>query len=231
MDHFSFGEFCDIIGNVWQWTETPISGFTGFEIHPWYDDFSTPTFDTQHNLIKGGSWISTGNEATRDSRYAFRRHFFQHAGFRYVSSEQEIEEPQEMYETDNAVAQYCDAHYGPDKFGVRNFPVQLVQICLAEMGERPKRRALDLGCAVGRASFELARDFDFVSGIDFSARFIRIAYQLQEKGVIHYQLPEEGDIVSFHEKHLSEFDLTGTGSMPDQGNHFVTTCDQVAGHG
>ncbi|MEK6247993.1 MAG: 5-histidylcysteine sulfoxide synthase, partial [Planctomycetales bacterium] len=85
VNHFSFGDFFDLIGNVWQWTETPISGFTGFEVHPWYDDFSTPTFDTQHNLIKGGSWISTGNEATRDARYAFRRHFFQHAGFRYVA--------------------------------------------------------------------------------------------------------------------------------------------------
>ncbi len=211
VNRFAFGDFYDIIGNVWQWTETPISGFTGFEVHPWYDDFSTPTFDTQHNLIKGGSWISTGNEATRDSRYAFRRHFFQHAGFRYVAAEQAIEEPEAMYETDDAVAQYCDAHFGPEKFGISNFPVQLVQISVTAMGHRPKRRALDLGCAVGRASFELAKHFDFVSGIDFSARFIRIAHQLQQKGVIHYQLPEEGEIVSFHEKHLAEFGLDGLG--------------------
>ena len=86
IDRFRSGEFFDVIGNVWQWTETPIYPFHGFEIHPWYDDFSTPTFDTRHNLIKGGSWISTGNEATRAARYAFRRHFFQHAGFRYVES-------------------------------------------------------------------------------------------------------------------------------------------------
>jgi 5-histidylcysteine sulfoxide synthase/putative 4-mercaptohistidine N1-methyltranferase len=211
VNRFRQGEFCDLIGNVWQWTETPITGFTGFEIHPWYDDFSTPTFDTQHNLIKGGSWISTGNEATRDSRYAFRRHFFQHAGFRYVLSEQPVEEPEAMYETDQAVAQYCDAHFGPDKFGVKNFPAELARIGIAALGERPKRRALDLGCAVGRASFELARHFDFVSGIDFSARFIRIAHQLQEKGVIHYQLPEEGEIVSYHEKRLSDFGLQGFG--------------------
>jgi len=209
---FRFGDFYDVVGNVWQWTETPITGFDGFEVHPWYDDFSTPTFDTQHNLIKGGSWISTGNEATRDSRYAFRRHFFQHAGFRYVSAEQAVEEPEAMYETDTAVAQYCDAHFGPDKFGVPNFPKALAQLCVTALGDRPKTRALDLGCAVGRASFELARHFDFVSGIDFSARFIRIAYQLQEKGVIHYQLPEEGEIVSFHEKRLDEFGLAGLGS-------------------
>ncbi|WP_029909955.1 5-histidylcysteine sulfoxide synthase [Pelobacter seleniigenes] len=209
VNRFPFGDFFDLIGNVWQWTETPISGFTGFEVHPWYDDFSTPTFDTQHNLIKGGSWISTGNEATRDSRYAFRRHFFQHAGFRYVAAEQELETIEAMYETDDSVAQYCDAHFGPDKFSVPNFPAQLVKISLQAMADRPKQRALDLGCAVGRASFELAKHFDFVTGIDFSARFIRIAHQLQEKGVTHYQLPEEGEIVSFHEVRLSDLGLAG----------------------
>jgi len=211
VNRFACGDFYDVIGNVWQWTETPISGFEGFEVHPFYDDFSTPTFDTQHNLIKGGSWISTGNEATRDSRYAFRRHFFQHAGLRYVRSKQQVVQVQAMYETDDSVAQYCDAHYGPDKFGVANFPKTMVEICLEALGERPKRCALDLGCAVGRSSFELARHFEQVTGIDFSARFIRIGHQLQEKGVIHYQLPEEGEIVSFHEKSLAEFGLEGLG--------------------
>ena len=38
VDQFRFGEFFDLIGNVWQWTETPISGFDGFEVHPFYDD-------------------------------------------------------------------------------------------------------------------------------------------------------------------------------------------------
>ncbi len=207
VNRFRFGEFYDIIGNVWQWTETPIRGFVGFEIHPYYDDFSTPTFDTRHNLIKGGSWISTGNEATRDSRYAFRRHFFQHAGFRYVESEQPLEVPEAMYESDSAVSQYCEAHYGQPYFGVENFPVTCARICLALMQDRPRRRALDLGCAVGRATFELAREFDLVSGLDFSARFIRIALQLQEKGVIHYQLVEEGEIASYHERRLADLGL------------------------
>ena len=210
VNRFRFGDFYDIIGNVWQWTETPITGFDGFKVHPYYDDFSTPTFDTQHNLIKGGSWISTGNEATRDSRYAFRRHFFQHAGFRYVESEQPVELPQAMYETDALVSQYCEAHYGSSYFGVENFPVHMARLALAAMGGRPKKRALDLGCAVGRATFELAREFEFVNGLDFSARFIRIAFQMQEKGIIHYELTEEGEIVSFHEKRLADFDLQAT---------------------
>lgn len=210
VDRFAFGQFFDIIGNVWQWTETPITGFEGFEVHPWYDDFSTPTFDTQHNLIKGGSWISTGNEATRDARYAFRRHFFQHAGFRYVESDQPLETAEAMYEGDSAVSQYCEAHYGRTFFEVANFPAACAKICLEFLEGKKKDRALDLGCSVGRASFELAKEFSFVNGLDFSARFIRIAYQMQEKGVIRYELPEEGEIVSYHEKRLVDIGLADT---------------------
>lgn len=209
VDHFRFGRFYDIIGNVWQWTETPITGFDGFAVHPWYDDFSTPTFDTQHNLIKGGSWISTGNEATKDSRYAFRIHFFQHAGFRYVEATQPLEKAEAMYESDAAVSQYCEAHYGDVFFDVANFPAECARICLEHMAGKTKKRALDLGCSVGRASFELARQFEFVTGLDFSARFIRIAHQMQEKGAIRYELVEEGEIVSYHERRLQDMNLAG----------------------
>jgi len=209
VNRFPFGEFFDIIGNVWQWTETPITGFDGFQVHPCYDDFSTPTFDTQHNLIKGGSWISTGNEATRDCRYAFRRHFFQHAGLRYVRSEQPLALPEAMYETDSAILQYCEAHYGKTYFKVSNFSAQCATICFQATQGRPRCKALDLGCAVGRATFELAKEFEQVTGIDFSARFLRVAQQLKEKGKMCYELVEEGDVVSYHEARLSEVGLDG----------------------
>jgi len=52
---FRHGQWFDVVGNVWQWTETPMYPFAGFEVHPLYDDFTTPTFDNRHNLIKGGS--------------------------------------------------------------------------------------------------------------------------------------------------------------------------------
>ncbi len=84
VDTYKHGELYDVVGNVWQWTQTQMDAFEGFVTHPWYDDFSEPTFDGKHNLMKGGSWISTGNEIVSSSRYAFRRHFIQHAGFRYV---------------------------------------------------------------------------------------------------------------------------------------------------
>jgi 5-histidylcysteine sulfoxide synthase len=91
VDTFAHGELYDVVGNVWQWTQSQIYPFEGFFTHPWYDDFSEPTFDGKHNLIKGGSWISSGNEILLESRYAFRRHFIQHAGFRYVIGEGENE--------------------------------------------------------------------------------------------------------------------------------------------
>ena len=114
VNEFSFGDFYDVIGNVWQWTETPITGYPGFKVHPLYDDFSTPTFDGKHNIIKGGSWISTGNEATLHARYAFRRHFYQHAGFRYIESEYEPDIRIDSYETDEEVAISCEQNYGED---------------------------------------------------------------------------------------------------------------------
>ncbi|MDD5285085.1 MAG: 5-histidylcysteine sulfoxide synthase [Desulfuromonadaceae bacterium] len=211
IDRFKTGDFFDVLGNVWQWTETPIYPFHGFEIHPWYDDFSTPTFDTRHNLIKGGSWISTGNEATRDSRYAFRRHFFQHAGFRYVESAAPVLIHDDQYESDALAAQYCDAHYGPGYFRETNFPAACAGICLELMSGREKGHALDLGCAVGRSAFELAKGgFQKVTGLDFSTRFFRLASRMQEEGYLRYTLTEEGEVLSFREIALSELGLEGT---------------------
>ncbi len=207
ISEFSFGDFYDVIGNVWQWTETPIFGFNGFQVHPWYDDFSTPTFDTKHNLIKGGSWASTGNEATADSRYAFRRHFYQHAGFRYIASDEPVIVQDNIYETDALISQYCEFQYGPEYFDVPNFSAAIAKKSIEIMQGRPHGRALDLGCAVGRSTFELARHFDHVIGLDFSARFIKIAVDLQQKGKIHYQFSEEGELVSYHDKQLEDFDL------------------------
>jgi putative 4-mercaptohistidine N1-methyltranferase len=206
------GPLYDVVGNVWQWTETPISGFPGFKVHPLYDDFSTPTFDTRHNLLKGGSWISTGNEANPFSRYAFRRHFFQHAGFRYIESEAEVEIRDDIYETDELVGQYCEFHYGDEYFGVKNFPQETAEICGELMQGRVFKRALDLGCATGRSTFELARFCSHVTGIDFSARFIRVGHDMQKNGSIKYAIPSEGKLVSYHEKTLEQFGLTDTGS-------------------
>lgn len=76
--------FHDVFGNAWEWTEDYFSALPGFEVHPYYEDFSTPCFDGQHHVIQGGSFMSTGNEASVHARYHFRPHFYQHASFRVV---------------------------------------------------------------------------------------------------------------------------------------------------
>lgn len=207
VDRFPHGDFFDVIGNVWQWTETPTYPFDGFDVHPIYDDFTTPTFDDRHNLIKGGSWISCGNETRPGSRYAFRRHFFQHAGFRYVRSDQEPVMQTPYYETDRQLAEYAEFHYGDRYFDVPNFPQALAELALRACAGKPRRHALDLGCATGRASFELARGFDQVTGIDFSARFITLASQLQAQGLCRYTLVDEGELVSYRERRLDSLGL------------------------
>ncbi len=44
--------------------------------------------------------------------------------------------------------------------------------------------AMDLGCAVGRSTFELARRFERVVGLDFSTRFIRFAVEVRPSGAV-----------------------------------------------
>ena len=210
VNRFAHGELFDVVGNVWQWTETPTWPFEGFRVHPIYDDFTTPTFDDRHNLMKGGSWIATGNESRAASRYAFRRHFFQHAGFRYVAAETPVRNVSSMYETDALLAQYAEFHYGEEHFGVPNFPKALAEMAMEAFERHADRlpgHALDLGCATGRASFELARLFDEVTGIDFSARFINAGVRLKEQGSLRYTFPDEGELVFYRERTLADLGL------------------------
>ncbi|CAN0332739.1 unnamed protein product, partial [Ectocarpus fasciculatus] len=71
--------------------EDHFSALEGFTISPLYEDFSTPCFDGEHHVIAGGSFASTGNEASVFARYHFRPHFHQHAGFRLVAPERKEE--------------------------------------------------------------------------------------------------------------------------------------------
>lgn len=207
VDEFKFGQFNDIIGNVWQWTETAIDGLEGFKVHPVYDDFSVPTFDGKHNIIKGGSWISTGNEALPESRYAFRRHFIQHAGFRYIESDEQVKQIFNTYETDTLISQYLEFHYGDTYFNVPNFPVACIEAIKKHLKDCKTNRALDIGCAVGRSSFELARIFEHVDALDFSTRFIRNAINLVKHGKIKYMITDEGDLSSLKTFNLNALDL------------------------
>jgi len=184
----------DVVGNVWQWSRTPIFGFEGFKVNEAYDDFSIPTFDGEHSLILGSSWASSGNLIMKHSRYAFRKHFFQNVGFRYVISDLTENKEIDIYESDELVSQYCEFQYGEEYLGVKNFAVETAKI--ASKFSINSKKALDLGCATGRASFELSKYFDEVDGVDFSVRFVQVGTRLKEDGEIKFRSLEEGELYS-----------------------------------
>jgi 5-histidylcysteine sulfoxide synthase/putative 4-mercaptohistidine N1-methyltranferase len=225
--------FCDVFGNAWQWCEDHFAALPGFAIDPLYEDFSVPCFDGKHNLIMGGSFASTGGETSPWARFHFRRHFFQHAGFRLVQSVGSMDKPEttcqdappphvgsgpccswekrapepNRYESQDSLNQYLLLHFGTRDETSRyplpshnclDFPRRCATL-LREAAQRysvPAERALDLGCAVGGATFELARDFRDVHGIDLSAQFIATANVLRERGRVDYAVREEGDVRS-----------------------------------
>ena len=105
-----------------------------------------------------------------------------------------------VYETDALVDQYLLFHYGegedqlPYPFGPHDalfYPVR----CVTEFVPLAGRvdRALDLGCAVGRSAFELARTAQNVIGIDLSQRFVSAAKEIQRSGEIRFHRHEEGN--------------------------------------
>jgi putative 4-mercaptohistidine N1-methyltranferase len=105
-----------------------------------------------------------------------------------------------IYETRRLVDEYLLFHYGrpeeilPWDFGPREalgFPVRTVTELIDETRLPQMAQALDLGCAVGRSSFELARTCVAVTGIDFSAAFIRAAEDLRSNGAISYRRADE----------------------------------------
>jgi putative 4-mercaptohistidine N1-methyltranferase len=108
----------------------------------------------------------------------------------------------DYYETDAQVNEYLVFHYAsleqtlPWDFGPRQawgFHARLAA-CI-DAGRLPENsRALDLGCAVGRTSFELSRICESVLGIDFSHAFIDRAGHILQSGEIPLVLKREGQL-------------------------------------
>lgn len=207
--------FYDVFGNVWQRCEDDFAPLTGFRAHPYYEDFSVPCFDGEHNVIMGGSFVSTGDEASRYARFHFRPHFFQHAGFRVAQDEDQgvRNEPERVaqlscarddkYESSACLAAYLQLHFGDDvdsmpfsdgPISAVGFPRRVAKLArdVLEGVGHPLGRALDLGCAVGGTSFALARYFDRVDGVDRSVQFIDVAKRLASGERVSFELVDDG---------------------------------------
>lgn len=65
----------DILGSVWEWTNTWFHPYPGFQASP-YEGYSVPYFDQQHRVLKGGSWVTRRHVA----RTTFRNWY--HPGMR-----------------------------------------------------------------------------------------------------------------------------------------------------
>jgi hypothetical protein len=155
------------------------------------------------------------NGATRNSRYSFRRHFYQHAGFRYVESAEPVDQSMTLMERDPEVVRELDAHYTVPAVwaGLKPFPAhcaELVRKAVASLlgnsgvaesvNTGPATKTTDLrfahfGCSVGRTCFELADVFSEVVGFDQSTRRIQHAVRLQRGETARFVTPQDGACV------------------------------------
>ncbi len=110
-----------------------------------------------------------------------------------------------IYETRRLLDEYLLFHYGTaaevlpwthGPTGALDFARRTVSELID--GDRLTQgdTALDLGCAVGRSSFELATLGLQVTGIDFSHSFIEAAQELAKSGQLAYERRDEGRAVT-----------------------------------
>jgi len=105
------------------------------------------------------------------------------------------------YESDQLLAEYLLFHYGSAEEvlpsvrawpeGMRaalGFPLRTA----SHFSPGQVARALDVGCAVGRSTFELAKSCERVLGLDYSNHFIEVAQRLAKGESVSYARLEEG---------------------------------------
>ncbi|MGJ3241395.1 MAG: putative 4-mercaptohistidine N1-methyltransferase [Opitutales bacterium] len=119
----------------------------------------------------------------------------------------------EVYETETLLQEYLLFHYGtareilPWPFGPKealDYPVRCVTECVDPAPLGPDSRALDIGCATGRSSFELARHCGEVIAIDYSGVFIGAGSRIAAEGRLPYRYRVEGERFAEAEARLPE---------------------------
>jgi putative 4-mercaptohistidine N1-methyltranferase len=142
------------------------------------------------------------------ARYAFRRHFYQHAGFRYIESDAPLKIQTADYVTEEDVTRSCELNWGVPPAGEEHFAVTLAHLAGELLPDNPDARILDLNADTGRLAFELARRFRNITALDFTARMIRVPIQLQEQGYVRYTMKDEGELLFYRDIVLSDYGLS-----------------------
>jgi putative 4-mercaptohistidine N1-methyltranferase len=114
-----------------------------------------------------------------------------------------------VYESDDSINMYLGLHYCTSGKSEGMSPIlqhdhspvhalrfpQRVARLLSNLHPQPtNHRALDIGCAVGGSSFELAKKFDHVDAFDYSQSFVAAAMRMQQGESISFRVPVEADL-------------------------------------
>lgn len=122
-------------------------------------------------------------------------------------SEKRKQQLRNVYESEKFLNEYLVFHYGSQKevlrygFGPKDslhFPKRCAELCAKHWKSKSSEvsRAFDIGCAVGRSTFELAKHFDEVVGLDYSQNFVDTCNKLKTDGQLPYCVQDEGDLVT-----------------------------------
>lgn len=119
-----------------------------------------------------------------------------------------------MYEDKKLVDDYIQFHYNDneDILQVGNFPKEIVKNVMRVLDKQPTKnwRVLDAGCGPGRMTFELARNFEFAVGFDYSSSFIDWAKKFQKENTHVIKIQEQGDIYTERKIQFDGKSLTNT---------------------
>ncbi len=110
-----------------------------------------------------------------------------------------------IYESEKILAEYLLFHFATEEEilpASRPWPVGMrdaldfTSRTVAHFSPGTVDRGLDLGCAVGRSTFEMAGNCASVLGIDFSHAFIRAAERLRRGEAVSYDRREEATVAT-----------------------------------
>jgi hypothetical protein len=209
---FAHGPLFDVVGNVWQWTETPIYPFDGFRRAPalrrlHHAHLRRPPQPDQGRQLDFRRQRVAPRLALRLPPPFLPARRLPLRGRRAAGYQPGLE----LRDRQAAVA-------------VRRVPLRRRGLRRAQLPEGPGRLAIRPMRRFGKGRFgararprlrhrsgqlRAGARFERVVGIDFSARFIGLASSSPSTGVLRYTLPDEGELVTYRERRLDDLGWMG----------------------